>query len=308
MLLQEPRRAAARRSQARLAGGDRRRRRPLHQRRRLVQHQALLAHARRARAITDARRARGSTCASTTGADLDRGSAGRARRRRRRRRRRRHRGRGHRQALPGARLRPPSAAALQRDELVERVAAANPRTIVVLETAGPVLTPWRDQVAGDRRGLVPRRGRRRRRSRGCCSATSTRAAGCPPPSRAARRDLPTAGSARRYPGVDNVVALQRGRAGRLPLVRPARDQARLPVRLRPLLHPLRASATCACGATPAASAPRVTIDVANTGARTGIAVPQLYLGLPGAPGRIQPPRQLKGFRQRQAARRRRPGA
>jgi beta-glucosidase len=35
--------------------------------------------------------------------------------------------------------------------------------------------------------------------------------------------------------------------------------------------------------------------VINVGRRSGIAVPQLYLGLPGAPGRVQPPRQLKGF-------------
>src|SRR5690606_37358738 len=28
------------------------------------------------------------------------------------------------------------------------VAAANPRTVVVLETGGPVLMPWIDQVAG----------------------------------------------------------------------------------------------------------------------------------------------------------------
>ena len=33
----------------------------------------------------------------------------------------------------------------------------------------------------------------------------------------------------------------------------------------------------------------------NTGRRAGIAVPQLYLGLPGARGPCQPPRQLKGF-------------
>jgi beta-glucosidase len=33
-----------------------------------------------------------------------------------------------------------------QDELVTRVAAANPRTIVVLETGGPVLMPWRDKV------------------------------------------------------------------------------------------------------------------------------------------------------------------
>jgi beta-glucosidase len=33
-----------------------------------------------------------------------------------------------------------------QDELVRAVAAANPRTIVVLETGGPVLMPWADQV------------------------------------------------------------------------------------------------------------------------------------------------------------------
>ena len=43
------------------------------------------------------------------------------------------------------------------------------------------------------------------------------------------------------------------------------------------------------------------VDVVNTGRRTGVAVPQLYLGLPGAPGRVQPPRQLKGFESRDAA-------
>jgi beta-glucosidase len=36
----------------------------------------------------------------------------------------------------------------QQDALIAAVAAANPRTVVVLETGGPVLTPWRDQAAG----------------------------------------------------------------------------------------------------------------------------------------------------------------
>ncbi len=35
-----------------------------------------------------------------------------------------------------------------QDELIARVAAANPRTIVVLETGGPVTMPWVDQVSG----------------------------------------------------------------------------------------------------------------------------------------------------------------
>jgi beta-glucosidase len=33
-----------------------------------------------------------------------------------------------------------------QDGLIEQVAAANPRTVVVLETGGPVLTPWSDKV------------------------------------------------------------------------------------------------------------------------------------------------------------------
>jgi beta-glucosidase len=36
----------------------------------------------------------------------------------------------------------------KQDALIEAVAAANPRTIVVLETGGPVLMPWIGQVAG----------------------------------------------------------------------------------------------------------------------------------------------------------------
>ena len=36
----------------------------------------------------------------------------------------------------------------QQDELIAKVAAANPHTIVVLETGGPVTMPWVDQVGG----------------------------------------------------------------------------------------------------------------------------------------------------------------
>jgi beta-glucosidase len=36
----------------------------------------------------------------------------------------------------------------QQDQLIAAVATANPRTIVVLETGGPILMPWANQVAG----------------------------------------------------------------------------------------------------------------------------------------------------------------
>ncbi|MCX8255767.1 MAG: glycoside hydrolase family 3 C-terminal domain-containing protein [Beijerinckiaceae bacterium] len=35
-----------------------------------------------------------------------------------------------------------------QDDMIARVAAANPRTVVVLETGNPVAMPWRDKVAG----------------------------------------------------------------------------------------------------------------------------------------------------------------
>ena len=60
-----------------------------------------------------------------------------------------------------------------RTALIAAVAAANPRTIVVLHTAGPVLMPWLDDVAaviqawypGQETGRRDRRRALRRRSR-----------------------------------------------------------------------------------------------------------------------------------------------
>ena len=51
---------------------------------------------------------------------------------------------------------------VDRDALIEAVAAAQPRTVVVLQTGGPVLTPWRDKVRGTARGVVPGPERRHR--------------------------------------------------------------------------------------------------------------------------------------------------
>ena len=45
-----------------------------------------------------------------------------------------------------------------QDQLIERVAAANPHTVVVLETSGPVLMPWRDKVAAVIEAWYPGQG------------------------------------------------------------------------------------------------------------------------------------------------------
>jgi beta-glucosidase len=56
-----------------------------------------------------------------------------------------------------------------QDALIASVAKANPKTVVVLETSGPVLMPWVDQAAAlCRRGI--RAPPAARRLRACCSA------------------------------------------------------------------------------------------------------------------------------------------
>ncbi|MEA2401967.1 MAG: beta-glucosidase [Thermoleophilaceae bacterium] len=186
-----------------------------------------------------------------------------------------------------------AAAGLRRDELIDSVAAANHRTIVVLETAGPVLTPWRDRVEGIVESWYPGSAGGTAIARvlfgdvdpgGRLPATFPRRA----------QDLPTAGDPRRYPGVGDVVHYSEGvlvgyrwydRRGIAPAfpfghgLSYASFAFRRP-RMRPAPRGLGA---------------RVSLEIVNTGRRTGVAVPQLYLGLPGARGRVQPPRQLKGF-------------
>ena len=102
-----------------------------------------------------------------------------------------------------------AAPGLQRDELIERVAAANDRTIVVLETAGPVLTPWRHQVKAIVEAWYPGSGGGAAIARVLFGDVDP--GGRLPASFPARaRDLPTAGSRRRYPGVADKVHYSEG--------------------------------------------------------------------------------------------------
>jgi beta-glucosidase len=177
---------------------------------------------------------------------------------------------------------------LKRDALVSRVAAANPRTVVVLETAGPVLTPWRGRVKGILEAWYPGSGGGAAIARvlfgdvdpgGRLPATFPRRA----------RDLPTAGSARRYPGVKDVVHYTEGT-----LVGYRWYDKRQIAPAFPFGYGL--SYTRFAFKHLQIARKKLSIDVVNSGHRTGVAVPQLYLKLPGARGRPQPPWQLNGFK------------
>jgi beta-glucosidase len=184
--------------------------------------------------------------------------------------------------------------ALRRDALIDRVAAANPRTVVVLETSGPVLTPWRGRVAAILEAWYPGAAGGTAIARvlfgdvdpgGRLPATFPRR----------ERDLPTATGRRRYPGVNGAVHYDEGvlvgyrwfDRRRLAPAYPfgfGLSYTRFAFRdLRVHTSRRRLAAT-------------VGVTVRNRGRRAGIAVPQLYLGLPGARGLVQPPRQLRGFR------------
>lgn len=185
------------------------------------------------------------------------------------------------------------APALRRDELVARVAAENPRTIVVLETGGPVLTPWRNRVEGIVEAWYPGQSAGAAVARVLFGDVDP---GGRLPATFPRReaDLATAGSQSRYPGVDDVVRYSEGvlvgyRWFDRKRLTPAFPFGYGLSYARFSLRDLRVRAA------PRGIGATVSIEVANRGARTGTAVPQLYLGLPGAPGRIQPPLQLKGF-------------
>jgi beta-glucosidase len=70
----------------------------------------------------------------------------------------------------------------RQDELVTRVAAVNPNTVVVVNAGSPVAMPWREDVSAVLLNWFPAR-RAARRWPTCCSARPSRAAGCPPPGR-----------------------------------------------------------------------------------------------------------------------------
>lgn len=188
---------------------------------------------------------------------------------------------------------PVGGVTLRRDALVERVAAANPRTVVVLETAGPVLTPWRDRVAALLDAWYPGESAGGAVA-GVLFGDADPGGRLPATFPRSETDLPTAGNPERYPGVDDVVRYSEGLlvgyrwfdARRIAPAYPfgfGLSYARFAYRH---LHvrPDRGRASA-----------RVAFEVSNTGRRAGIAVPQVYVGMPSGSGLAEPPRQLKGF-------------
>jgi beta-glucosidase len=203
-------------------------------------------------------------------------------------------------ACSGGQATPPDPLATQaafgnQDALIKAVAAANQRTVVVLETGAPVLTPWRSQVAAILESWYPGEDGGTAIARvlfgdvdpgGRLPATFPRSAA----------QLPTAGSTAQYPGTVNPKS---------PAFIAAHYSEGIMVGYRWYdEHHLKPAYPFGFGlsytrfryshfAQHGRFAVRITVK--NTGHRPGWAVPQAYIGLESGPHRAEPPQQLAGF-------------
>jgi beta-glucosidase len=199
-----------------------------------------------------------------------------------------------------------------QDELIEKVAAAQPNTAVVLETGAPVLTPWRESINALLEAWYPGEDGGDAIAR-VLFGDSDPGGRLPATFPKSEADLPTApGGMAQYPGTVNPVEdceadtsvpcpyyQEYYKEGVLVGYRWYDNQGIAPA--FPFgfglsyttfayshFHVTRGAGK---GAPPAA----VSVTVKNTGTRPGWAVPEVYLALHSQPQAPMPPRQLAGF-------------
>lgn len=181
---------------------------------------------------------------------------------------------------------------IDRDALIERVAAANPRTIVVLQSGGPVLTPWRERVAAIVEAWYP--GQNGGTAIADVLFGTVNPSGRLPTTFPLReQDSPVFGDRQAYPGTNQTVRYKEG----VLIGYRWFDDRRLDVAY-PFGHGLSYTTFSYADLRLArrGDTVEVTVSVTNSGNRAGRAVPQLYVGMPRpAAGTVQPPSQLKAF-------------
>lgn len=96
----------------------------------------------------------------------------------------------------------------RQDDLVEQVAAANDRTVVVCNTSGPIELPWRESVAAIVQNWYP--GQVHGEAIAAVLYGDADPAGRLPVTFAPEDTYPIAGDDRRYPGVDGTVSYDEG--------------------------------------------------------------------------------------------------
>jgi beta-glucosidase len=185
---------------------------------------------------------------------------------------------------------------VNQDQLIAQVVAANPNTVVVLNTGGPVLMPWLDQVKGLLEAWYP----------GIEDGNAIAAilygdvnpsAKLPETFPRAMADLPTR-TAAQYPGVNDTAGVPHSHYSEGLLVGYRWYDARGIAPLFPFGFGLSYTTfdyrnLKVDAASNGSTVGTAGIDVTNTGQRSGADVPQLYVADPASTG--EPPKQLAGY-------------
>jgi beta-glucosidase len=183
-----------------------------------------------------------------------------------------------------------------QDRLIEAVAAANRRTIVVLHTAGPVLMPWLSKVSSVIEAWYP--GQQSGRAIAATLFGDADPAGRLPVTFPASASQGPATRPSEYPGINGRVDYSEGifvgyryyqHFGQRPLFPFGYGQSYTNFSFRRMRVRRISDGRFA-----------VSVQVLNTGPRAGYAVVELYVGDPRSTG--EPPNQLKGFAKLELAR------
>ena len=127
--------------------------------------------------------------------------------------------------------------AAAQNQLISGVAAANPNTVVVVNTGSAVTMPWANSVKGVIENWYP--GQEDGNAIAALLYGDANFSGkLPVTFPQSLADVPAA-PRRSGPGQNGTVQYSEGARRRLPLVRRAEQDADVPVRLRPVLHHLR---------------------------------------------------------------------
>jgi len=179
---------------------------------------------------------------------------------------------------------------MNQNALISAVAAANPRTIVVLKTAGPVLMPWLNNVPAVLQAWYP--GEEDGNVVADVVFGDVNPSGkLPMTFPISLSDIP-ANTKQQYPGV-NLTAIYSEKLEVGYRWYDAQNQTPLFPFGFGLTYTTFSMSNLTVSAPSADNTVQVGLDITNTGSRSGADVVQIYAASPASAG--EPPKQLKGF-------------
>jgi beta-glucosidase len=180
-----------------------------------------------------------------------------------------------------------------QNNLIEAVAKANPKTIVVLKSGSAILMPWINDVAAVLEAWYP--GEEDGNAVAAVLLGDVNPSGKLPLSFPRSVDQTLAASPAQYPGVDGTVHYTEGLEVGYRAYAAHNTTPLFPFGFG-LSYTQFSFAGLKVAQQPGSANATVSFTVTNTGQRTGAEVAQLYLGFPPIAEGNEPPFELKGFR------------